>query len=61
MSDSLRALQTLKRCCSKTPILQLVAKGKQELLKFHIFIAARSIFTGRVYDVTVVKIFNFKI
>lgn len=47
--------------CSKALILQLVSKRKQELLKFQIVIAARSIFTGRVSNVTVVNIFNRKI
>lgn len=47
--------------CSKALILQLVSKRKQELLKFQIVVAARSIFTGRVSNVTVVNIFNRKI
>lgn len=43
---------------SEALILQLVSKRKQELLKFQIVRAARSIFTGRVYYVNVVKMFN---
>lgn len=46
---------------SEALILQLVSKRKQELLKFQIVRAARSIFTGRVYYVTVVKMFNSRI
>lgn len=46
---------------SEALILQLVSKRKQELLKFQIVRAARSIFTGRVYYVTVVKMFNSQI